>query len=250
MSIMQNVVKMANLRRLAKTHLIFLFLLCCISFLLSEENSMNDAREVNKEMQESDTKEENNINNSIEEDQKGEVANEEQSVEVLENEYILIPSIGYSSLGASVGLDFMYRKPNGFALLTNLNFSVPTVNFGGAIFSTELYIGYSLKKNKFYTSFLLGTWLGGGSAFVEFVNHPLRKAYMNGDLRVIPSLLFTFALRGDFTYFFNDKLGFNISHAHGMGVFTHAVAMDRRRYPSYLNHYYIFMLKVALAIRV
>ena len=86
--------------------------------------------------------------------------------------------------------------------------------------------------------------MGGGAYFVAWNNSPSRKDFMNGHLQTVPSLMITFALRGDFTYFFNDKLGLQFSHAHGFGLLTHAVAMDRRMYPQDLTHYYSFMLKL------
>ena len=213
------------------TSLIFVLSLC--SFIFAQENEMQDIREI----------QESNTTKHIKHDN---IAEDEHE----ESEYILTPSLGYSSLGVTTGLDFMYRMQNGFAVLVNLNFSVPPINLGGAIFSSECYLGYTLKKNKFYVSFLAGTWLGGGAYFVAWNNSPSRKDFMNGHLQTVPSLMITFALRGDFTYFFNDKLGLQFSHAHGFGLLTHAVAMDRRMYPQDLTHYYSFMLKLGLAIKV
>jgi len=224
---------MKKIVKIKKINLIFVLSIFLCSLIFSQEN----------EMQEVDGMQERNKQENI----KKEYVNEDNADE---NEYILIPSLGYSSFGVTTGLDFMYRKENGFAFLTNLNFSVPTAKLGGAIFTSELYIGYALKKNSFYVSFLAGPWVGGGTSFVGWDDHPRRKEYMNGRLLVIPSIMITFALRNDFMYFFNDKFGLHFSHTHGFGLCTHGVAMDRRNYPKNLTRYYAFMVKLGLAIKV
>lgn len=231
-NIMKNIIINNIKNTMKQTSLIFALSLC--SLLVAQEADMQDA----KELQESNTKEVTIKQDSMMEEMER------------ENEYILIPSLGYSSLGVTTGLDFMYRKSNGFALLTNLNFAVPTVNLGGAIFTSELYFGYALRKNSFYVSFLSGLWVGGGTHFVAWEEHPARDKFMNGRLLVLPSLMMTFALRNDFMYFFNDKLGLHVCHTHGFGFYTHAVAMDRRNYSKDLTRYYSFMVKLGLAIRV
>lgn len=226
------------MQTIKKVNLIFVFLFFVCSLTFSQENVVQEVDEdETNTVQEETTKK-----TAYKEDKTG---NEETG-----EEYILLPAIGYSSLGVTTGLDFMYRKQNGFAALTNLNFSVPLSNLGGAIFSSELYLGYTLRKRSFYASFLAGTWLGGGVHFVGWDDHPRRKEYMNGRLLTIPALLLTFAVRNDFMYFFNDKLGLLFSHAHGLGAYTHGVAMDRKNYPAYLAYPYVFMLKLSLAIRV
>lgn len=223
---------MKKIVKIKKINLIFVMSVFLCSLIFSQEGSV----------QEVDGMQESNKQENI----KKEYINEG----VQENEYILIPSLGYSSLGVTTGLDFMYRKENGFACLTNLNFSVPIVKLGGAIFTSELYLGYALKKNSFYVSFLAGPWVGGGTSFVGWSDHPRRKQDMNGRLLTIPSIMITFALRNDFMYFFNDKFGLHFSHTHGFGFITHAVAMDRRNYPKDLTRYYAFMVKLGLAIKV
>jgi len=223
-----------------KVSCVFVFFMFVSVFIFSQESKIQEDRE----MQESAVRKEN-----INKDYRQENSADKQDAEISENEYILIPSLGYSSLGVTTGFDFMYRH-NGLAVLTNLNFSVPITNFGGALFTSELYIGYALKKNRFYASFLAGTWVGGGTFFVGWDDHPRRKEAMNGKLLTIPSIMLTFALRGDLMYFFNDKLGLHFSHTHGLGYYTHAVAMDRRNYPASLTRHYVFMIKLGMAIRV
>ena len=206
-----------------KTILFLIFLFVCL-FIFSQESE-------GEELVENNTKKINMKENTQE-----------------ANEYMFVPTFGHSSVGITTGLDFIYRKSNGFTIVTNLNLSVPeTAEMGGIIVTSEYYIGHTLKQGNFYASLLAGTWLGGGVSFHGYDSR-MRNGSSTRKLIAQPEIIVTIALRGDYTFFFNKKLGIHFSHAHGFGPAGVAFAMDARNYPK--ARLYSFMLKLGLAIKV
>ena len=145
------------------------------------------------------------------------------------NEYFLSPTLGWSPIGAVTSLDFMYRKHNGFAMLINFNLAIPFTPKAGIITFPELYLGYSLKKGNFYATFTAGLLAGGGL----------------GSAPVSISVLILFALRNDYTYFFNEKVGITASHTHAVGLNMIRWILDDDNL-----YLYNFLLKLGVTFKI
>lgn len=173
-----------------------------------------------------------------------------------QNDYILIPTLGYSRLGANTGIDFMYRKENGFAMFINLNLAVPLqpiAKLGGLIATTEVYFGYAIKKDGFYAVFSAGPWIGGGVTIHGYAKHTSRDFFMNGHLEAFPSIMFALSFRNDFMYFFNSKVGINFSHTHAVGAHISSwhsnFMVVNYKGSDFISPYY-YMLKFGVAIKL
>lgn len=159
------------------------------------------------------------------------------------SEYFLMPTLGFGPLGVNTSLDVMYRHQSGFGMLINFNIAVPLAPYGGIIPSSELYLGYVLKKGNFYTSFVAGIWVASG---VSFYGEEVKKRAGNRDVSIIlgAAVLGMVAVRNDYIYFFNDKVGINFSHTHGLGI-------QYSRYFIYDEpQIYSFWLKMGVAVRI
>lgn len=180
------------------------------------------------------------------------IAGEVYAGDATESEVILIPSIGFGALGADTSLDLMYRSHNGFAMFMNLNLAIPLTPMGGVIGTSEAYFGYALKKENFYFVLTAGTWLGGGVSFYGHSTYVYKKEFMSCPLDVRYSILVMFAIRNDFTYFFNEKLGLSISHTHGFGLHASPWLLNYVKHDSHEPDFYVysFMIKAGLAIRI
>ena len=169
-----------------------------------------------------------------------------------ESEMILIPSIGFGAVGVNTSLDFMYRASNGFAMFVNLNLASPLTPMGGLIGFSEAYFGYALKKEGFYFVITAGTLFGGGASFYGYSNYLYKKELMSCPLDARYSILVMFAIRNDFTYFFNEKIGLSLSHTHALGLhqspwLLRYVNHDSRK-PDF--HIYSFMIKAGVAVKI
>lgn len=220
-----------------KTSLILFFSVFSL-FVFSQEQNLLDAKTNSiKETKVSQTKENDpkNFNNK-------------------ENDHIFIPTLIFSRLGVGAGVDFMYRKRNGFAMFINLNLAVPfTAPLGGIIATTEVYFGYAIKKGGFYAVFSAGPWVGGGVSFYAYTSPENREAWMRGPFEAYTSIMFALSFRNDFMYFFNSKVGINFSHTHAVGAHTADWGDDlmviHYKGNSMISLYY-FMLKLGIAIKV
>lgn len=166
-----------------------------------------------------------------------EESNSETPSHPFENEYFLSSTLGWGPVGAVTSLDFMYRKHNGFAMFINFNLAIPFTPKAGIVTFSEMYLGYSLKKGNFYATFVAGLLVGGGLAFYEYqkLNYPTANIFM----------LTLFALRNDYTYFFNEKIGITASHTHGVGYnMIRWILDDDDRY------LYNFLLKVGITFKI
>ena len=182
--------------------------------------------------------------------------NSTQNFDDEQNDYILIPTLGFSRLGVGAGLDFMYRKENGFSMFVNLNLAVPLppmASLGGFIATTEVYFGYAIKKGGFYAVFSGGSWMGGGIIIEGYATHGSKEFLMHGPLNAWNSIMFALAFRNDFMYFFNSKVGINFSHTHAVGAHIASWKNDLMA----INYNgqrlivpYYFMLKLGVAIKI
>ena len=169
----------------------------------------------------------------------------------LENEYFLSPTLGWGPVGAVASLDFMYRKYNGFAMFVNFNLAVPFAPKGGIVTFSELYFGYSLKKGNFYATFAGGLWAGGGLGFYRYKTERDKKYEIERPLAFgndSPTTLYVltmFALRNDYTYFFNEKIGINASHTHGFGLSACRWILDDNNL-----YVYNFLLKFGVTFKI
>lgn len=140
------------------------------------------------------------------------------NIEKPKNEYIISPFIGFGAIGVTTGFDFMYRHRTGFLLLCNVDISIPVSGIGGIIGEGELLLGYSFKRNNLYVGFSGGFWGGGGVAF-----HGYKLSYTYDtkgeiNLKQYTAFLALFAIRNDYIYFFNDKIGITASHSYAVGL--------------------------------
>ena len=161
------------------------------------------------------------------------------------NEYFLSPTLGWSPIGAVTSLDFMYRKHNGFAMLINFNLAIPFTPKAGIITFPELYLGYSLKKGNFYATFTAGLLAGGGLAFYKYQKTEYPGYGGLGSAPVSISVLILFALRNDYTYFFNEKVGITASHTHGVGLNLIRWVLDDENL-----YLYNFLLKLGVTFKI
>ena len=159
------------------------------------------------------------------------------------NEYFLSPSLGWGPVGAVTSLDFMYRKHNGFAMFINFNLAIPFTPKAGIVTFSEIYFGYSLKKGNFYATFAGGFMAGGGLAFYRY--EKTKRLGFGNEASTSLYVLAMFALRNDYSYFFNEKVGINISHTHGLGLITCRWILDD-------EHMYIynFLIKVGPTFKI
>ena len=159
-------------------------------------------------------------------------------------EYFIYPTLGFGAIGATTGLDFMYRAPNGFALFCNLNLSIPLTPMAGIVVHPELYIGYSLKHNNLYVSFVGGIWGGMGVAYYGYELsrdvHGKVHARANG----YEEFLALFGVRNDYMYFFKEKVGINFSHTHGFGAHYGRWVLED------IINYYSFLIKMSVAFKI
>jgi len=131
--------------------------------------------------------------------------------------HFLIPTIGYDSFiianTGSLGLDYMYSHSSGFALYFNnafvfgtgkrsetSHYSYDTVSrettYSALAYAFELLFGYSGKIGAHRIGFGLG-FQGAYGTIMEFG---------------------AFAMRFDYSYFFKDNLGINVSLTDGIGL--------------------------------
>jgi hypothetical protein len=131
--------------------------------------------------------------------------------------HFLIPSIGYDSFiianTGSLGLDYMYSHSSGFALYFNnafvfgtgkrsetSHYSYDTVSrettYSALAYAFELLFGYSGTIGSHRIGFGLG-FQGAYGTIMEFG---------------------AFAMRFDYSYFFKDNLGINVSLTDGIGL--------------------------------
>ena len=139
------------------------------------------------------------------------------NIELPKNEYIISPFIGFGAIGVTTGFDFMYRHRNGFLVFCNFDVSLPVAKIGGILGGGELLFGYSIKRNNLYVGFSAGFWGEGG---VAFQGYNLSYTYNSAgklELKYYPAFLTLFAIRNDYTYFFNDKIGIQASHSYAVG---------------------------------
>lgn len=115
--------------------------------------------------------------------------------------HFLMPTIGYDSFIIAntgyLGLDYMYLRSNGFAFYFNNAILFGKEVKGGSLFAYafELLFGYSGKIGAHRIGFGLG----------------FQGAYGN----ILE--LGAFAIRFDYSYFFKDNLGINVSLTDGLG---------------------------------
>jgi membrane protein len=166
------------------------------------------------------------------------------NIEMPRNEYIISPFIGFGAIGVTTGFDFMYRHRSGFLTLLNLDISVPVSAMGGLAGQGELLFGYSIKRNNLYVGFSAGFWGGAGATFsgyeLSYKYDPKGKV----KLQHYPVFLILLAIRNDYTYFFNEKVGITASHSYGVGVHAGSwITFD-------LLSMFSFMAKVGVAFKV
>jgi|GEM_PF-719266 len=165
-----------------------------------------------------------------------------------ESEYFISPTLGWGPVGAVTSLDFMYRKYNGFAMFVNFNLAIPFTPKAGIVTFSELYFGYSLKRGNFYATFSGGLWAGGGLAFYRYASgrdKGERRLAFGNEAPTSLYLLTMFALRNDYTYFFNEKIGINASHTHGFGLSVCRWILDDKHL-----YVYNFLLKVGVTFKI
>lgn len=165
------------------------------------------------------------------------------SASSFEDEYFLSPSLGWGPVGAVTSLDFMWRCHNGFAMFINFNFAIPFTPKAGVITFSEFYLGYSLKKGNFYATFTGGLLAGGGLAFYK--RKRTRDLGFGGEAHTSLFVLTLFALRNDYTYFFNEKIGITASHTHGVGLNMIRWILDDDNL-----YLYNFLLKVGISFKI
>jgi hypothetical protein len=137
--------------------------------------------------------------------------------------HFLIPIIGYDSFiianTGSLGLDYMYLHSNGFAFYFNNAFLFGTgegtrnsgswnepkrkTTYSALAYAFEFLFGYSRKIGSHRIGFGLG-FQGAYGTIMEFG---------------------AFAMRFDYSYFFKDNLGINVSLSDGLG-YIGSVAVD------------------------
>lgn len=166
------------------------------------------------------------------------------SMEPKENEYIVSPFIGFGAIGVTTGFDFMYRHRSGFLVLCNVDVSVPIAKMSGILGGGELLFGYSIKRNNLYVGFSAGFWGEGGVAFQGYKLSYKYNPSGDVELRYYPAFLALFAIRNDYTYFFNDKVGIQASHSYAIGL--HFGPWIRYEMMTMLS----FMAKVGVAFKI
>jgi len=154
--------------------------------------------------------------------------------------HFLIPSIGYDSFIIAntgyLGLDYMYLRSNGFALYFNNAFLFGTaegstgsrnhygseryVKYPALAYTFELLFGYSGKIGAHRIGFGLG-FQGAYGTIMEYG---------------------AFAMRFDYSYFFKDNLGINVSLSDGVG-FTEGMGANAES----INR---FSLKVGMSFKL
>ncbi len=161
------------------------------------------------------------------------------------NEYFISPTLGWGPVGVVTSLDFMYRKYNGFAMFINFNLAMPFTPRIGIVTFSEFYLGYSLKKGNFYATFTGGLWAGGGLAFYkkERTTYPSYGGLDATNTNIF--VLMLFALRNDYTYFFNEKVGITASHTHGVGLNLIRWVLDDENL-----YLYNFLLKLGVTFKI
>ena len=164
--------------------------------------------------------------------------------ELQKNDYIISPFLGFGAIGVTTGIDFMYRHRSGFLVLFNLDASAPVSAMGGIVGGGELLFGYSIKRNNLYVGFSAGFWGAGGTTFIGY---NLSYRYNpNGQIKLqyYQVFLILFAIRNDYTYFFNNKVGITASHSYGVGVHAGSwITFD-------LLTMFSFMAKVGVAFKI
>jgi hypothetical protein len=163
----------------------------------------------------------------------------------VENEYFLSPTLGWGPVGATASLDFMWRLHNGFAMLINFNLAIPFTPKGGIFPFSELYFGYSLKRGNFYATFAGGLMLGGGLGFYRYEKWVYPGYIGVGSSPVSIFAMALFAVRNDYTYFFNEKVGIIASHTHGVGFNGFRWILDDKKL-----YLYNFLLKIGATFRI
>lgn len=160
------------------------------------------------------------------------------------NEYFIYPTLGFGAVGANTGVDFMYRHASGFALFCNLNLAIPLSPLAGMVVHPELYFGYSIKRTNLYISFAGGIWGGAGITYYDYVPRINEHGKYVVERASEMNVLVLFAVRNDYMYFFNEKIGISFSHTHGLGVHYGRWLLEDT-----IAHY-SFLVKTAVAFRL
>ncbi|UTD13700.1 DUF2715 domain-containing protein [Treponema denticola] len=147
-------------------------------------------------------------------------------------QYLLLPTVGYGNYAnmdvgnanlSLFGLDFMYAKKSGFAIWVNNTFFLGKGSFSRESEGWGHHYGSSSLYDQ-YDSGLLGGWSGelllGYSKKIEKHNISVGAGFQAavGDGFEFILEPGAFAIRVDYSYFFNDKIGITVSITDGLGA--------------------------------